>query len=158
MELVINQNYFAKCELDISKFKSLLVKDFDLKKAIYQSTKIKEIKVIEKATLLEALWLGINWGTIIDMFNDINNKIMTIKFHDCMLFNFRRYYPGERNVDGTSWKFEEEDLNTDGTIMIQSFLRNPNSSIEDFLSNQFFNYGKRDWKIVVTEGDIKDGN
>lgn len=146
MKLEIMGKSFAEAEVSLTDFKKDLSKDFNLRNAIIDNTKIlrcdsTDINVDSLKTLV---WGSMDWAGIIDELSERHEDSMKVKFFVVKYSDWNKLYPG--NMDDKNIEFIEEKESNYATLMVQSFVKNPNFDIKAFLKQGCYLYASTDNK------------
>ena len=147
----------GKAVVDLERFRNILAKTWDLEKAVKDSVKITYLDGRFKTGLfLDAIWLGLDWGKLIDIFKETDEDEMYINWFKTEYKKWKQYFPGAISKDGRKFTLKEEEKEGEEMILIQS-LRNIPFNIKNFVDNVQFSYAFREWELDVSDELLDSG-
>ena len=83
MELKIIGNPLVEATVNLRNFRKIIQKEYDMEKAVKSSLTIRK-NLFPKERLTEVInfiYLGVNWGSIIDLSKDIHKDTINLKLY-----------------------------------------------------------------------------
>jgi len=151
IEIEISDTLVFSAAVDLIKFKKILGSEWNLEKAVKNSTTIlfNITPSIIEDNILDLVWLNLDWGKLIDTFSDSNDSVMKVNGYLVNYKDWIRFKPG---FVKTSRKFiidVEEKKDGSEVILIQSLRPYPTFSIKNFIDTFQFTYGSNKWGFGV---------
>ncbi len=156
MKLEIIGDVLALCSINMKQFREDFRKTLDLKNSIKTNFKVIKEGEFKEEELFKYVYLGLNWGRILDLINEIDKDGMEIRFFKCKFGEKVELTPDLVSEDGRQFIFKQEVKEGEDIIMVNSFMNSPDFDISSYLNSTTFNYGKTNWKAFVDWGD-RDG-
>lgn len=153
MEIEITGKSRAEAEIDLDNYRKVLGETWDNKRAVLESAKVKYIDgPMTKAQFKQLLWLGLDWGKIIDTFTDLKDSKMQVRLFDVKYKDWVKYYPGAFDESARKFDIDEEKKSGEDIILIQSMIKTPSFTIKNFIDNGQFIYGQQarsKWRAII---------
>lgn len=151
-EIEIVGKPIGEAVVDLDNFKKILSETWNMEKAVKDSTKITNLSNVKTEQFLDAIWLGLDWGKLIDVFNDINLDEMKVKCFRVRYKNWPRFKPGAVNRDARKFKLDVELKDGEDIMLIQSLRKDVSFAVKNLVDNMQFTYAKDKWGLDISDG------
>ena len=150
MEIEILGNPKAEAVIDVNKFKSILGKEWDMKKAVYESIKVSyTYEGLKPDRFVEFIYLALDWTEIIDGLKVFDGNEIKIELFKIMCSNMVRYEAGIIDTTSNLIRLKETMFNEEDVLLKQSMIRNPAFTVRNYIISKIFNYGRgKNFEVV----------
>ena len=157
-EIEIIEKPIGEAVVDLNKFREILSKSWNLERAVKDSAKITNLSVITTEEFLDSIWLGLDWGKLIGVFNDIKLNEMKVKCFKVRYRNWPMFKPGAISRDSRKFKLDVEMKDGEDIILIQSLRKDMSFAVKNLVDNMQFTYAKDKWGLDVSDELLADDN
>jgi len=140
-------NKIGKLTINLHKFRNVFVDTFNLELSFNESYDIISLdgEEIDRATLSKYVFHGTNWGNFFKFFTETEKKKISFTVYKCECKGLTQYKPKELDQE-MNFSFDKDELKHTGFIVINDLIEKMESHIEDYISNNSFNYIENTWK------------
>lgn len=149
MKIKVEKEPEAITEFNIKKFKEDFQKSFDLEESVMKNLSIKSSKESEE-TMKKFVYMGMDWGNFLMLYNEINKDSMEIKVYKCIIEGLTVYDPETINPYSEEIIFKDRLLDKKIEFLVMNTF-NPRfeKHIEYMLANALIDYANINWQVIL---------
>ena len=160
MEIEIVGDSIGEATVDLNKFKAVLGKTWNLKAAVMDSTKINMCRLQNEIDFLKCVWLTLNWGKLMNVFDKTKDKEMNVKAYAVRYKGWPMFSP--KVTDGRKFEIDVEEKEGTDIMLVQSLCKDMSFNLKNFIDNTQFRYGypPKKWGVDLSGllGNKEDDN
>ena len=151
MEIKVTGDPIFEAEINLKNMKKIIMKEYDLEKAVKSSINVKMIKFPKDQLkkVLNFVYLGINWGSIIGLQKHIKKDKMQVRMYPVEHKDWTRYKPDKIDMTNQTFKFKEIKGDERDSMIFQDFVEDVSWNVKNYIDNSQFQYGSSDFNILV---------